>query len=283
MTVTTDRQAEYRGLLLTDPYHLRVIEGLLDMPEVRTADRPLLLRHGLHPGTDYLAGRSLLVQVDVVHHDETTFYDAVAELRAAFQVGSEAPLTFQLPGVADGELARIYARCRAFKAVIDDAYWEKAARVAIRLDATDPRIYADDESSDSTSLPDSVGGLTFPLTFPLSFGGVVSSGGRITAVNAGSFPAPWVARIDGPVNDPRIEHVGTGQKIDLELAVDAGDYVLLDSATRSVLLNGTASRYSALTTDSTWFELAPGSNELAFRAAVSSAATVTVSWRSAWT
>jgi hypothetical protein len=57
--------------------------------------------------------------------------------------------------------------------------------------------------------------------------------------------------------------------------------LVLDSASRTVLLGGTSSRYVWLTSLSRWFTLQPGANALRFDGA-SGAGSCAVSFRSAW-
>ena len=87
MTVTADRQLEYRDLLLTAPFHVQRVDGLVGLPDLRTGDRALLGRHGLHPGTDLLAGRRISLTIDVVTFDPDTFHEAITDLQAAFTLG----------------------------------------------------------------------------------------------------------------------------------------------------------------------------------------------------
>lgn len=152
----------------------------------------------------------------------------------------------------------------------------------MELIATDPLIYSDTLSSGMTTLEvATVSGLTWPLSWPLSWGGSTQSG-TINATNNGNTATPVVIRIDGPVTDPTIENVTTGSELSLSITVETGDFLLIDSGQRSVLLNGTASRYSTLDPGSTWFDLEPGLNTIRFAGASSTAGTLSITWRSAW-
>lgn len=284
MTITANRQVEYGGLRLdgSSGFEVQAIDGLAGYPDLRTADLPLLARHGLHPGTDLFGGRT--VTLDVVIHSATQadFADAVRALRAAFTPGGAAsPLSFQLEGVADDQPARVNARPRKLDLPLTSDWWAGYAEATVELFCPDPRIYSDAESSLNTTLPTSVAGLTWNLTWNLNWGGA-STAGSIFAVNDGTIDAPATIRVDGPVTNPRVENLAAGKTLELDIVVATGDYLLIDSGARTVLLNGTASRYSSLTSDSEWFDLGPGSNEITFRASTTSAATLTVSWRSAW-
>jgi hypothetical protein len=282
--VTGDWQAEFRGLALGDgsPYDLVAVSGLLDLPEVRAADRALLRRHGLLPGDDFLGGRAVAVTLEVQEDDPAAFGRALDDLLAAFRVGpSEEPFVFQFPGVAGGGRRLLHARTRKRSAPLDLSFLYGTARVEVELFATDPRIYDATERTSASTLPSAGGGWNFDLTFPATFG-AVSQGGAIVAMNDGTFPSPPVFRIDGPVVNPRMENLATGEVLDLFIELAAGEFLVLDTEARTVLLGGTASRYSRLSATSTWWDLEPGRNDVTFRASTPSSASLSMTWRSAW-
>lgn len=120
---------------------------------------------------------------------------------------------------------------------------------------------------------------------PFSLG--ASSGGGLSVTNQGNRAAPWTARLDGPLTYPEITHTQTGKRLYLSFdangGVDlaAGQTLILDSKTRSVLLGGTADQRSKLTIDSEWWDLPPGQNDFTFRAD-DGTGTLTVTARDAW-
>lgn len=281
MTVTVDYQMEYNGLLVgaDTPYDIPEIRP--DEPGVSSGDVKVARVHGLHPGDDFLGGRSPSFEVHIVDPDHAVRAPLIDAFKAAFRMGEdESPLTFQIPSLAGGGVRRIGCRVRGAPYVIDLQHLYSTTRISVLLSATDPRIYDETQSIDTVSLPTAGGGLNFPITFPITFG-AVSTGGTITANNAGTFDTPVVFRIDGPCTNPVIDNVTADKELALTLVVASGDYVEIDTAAKTVLLNGTASRYSALTT-SEWFDLAPGDNQLDFRAVTATAATLKATWRSAW-
>ena len=283
MTVTADKQVEFDGLALEGAYQIQKIEGLADMPDVRTADLTIAGRHGARGGTDLLDARNVVITLDIYAWDPTTFAAAVQTLREAFQIreAGEGVLAFQLHGIADGQPARLFCRPRRLALPLEPAYWHDWVTAIVELWAGDPVIYSDVEYGGATVLPEASDGLEFDVVFPIEFGDV-GSGGVIFATNDGSWPADVVVRIDGPVTDPRVENVTTGQVLEFDIDLAAGEYLILDSRARTVMLNGTASRYSTLTDESRWWRLQPGPNEITFRAATATAATMSLTWRSSW-
>jgi hypothetical protein len=281
--VTGDWELELEGLLISaaQGYDIRMIDGLGGTPAVISGDQRVARRHGTTAGDDYLPGRTITLEIDVLNSNHTARALLIDAFNAVFKPGAaEAPLVFQLPSVAGGAKRRIGVRTVARKAPIDLQHLYAITELSLLLKATDPRIYDNTETVDQVSLPTTEGGLSFNASLNFSFG-AVSTGGTINAVNSGTFDTPVVFRINGPCVDPRITNVATSQTLALTMSIDSGDYVEIDTDARSVLLNGTASRYQYLTT-SEWFDLPPGTTELDFRAATTTAATLTATYRSAW-
>lgn len=284
--ITADWSLEYRGLLMAGEGEIAIarIEGLVDLPPVRSGDQPLLRRHGSHPGDDFADVRTITVTVEFYAYSAARLAELVAAFQTATAPGSnEDPLVFQIPGVAGGGKARVWCRPRRRVLPVDfeDGWYHRIPTGVVEFVATDPALLDNTEQSASTTLPSAGGGLTFPAVFPLLFG-AVSTGGAITAHNAGSFDADATFRIDGPCDNPRIESLTAGRTLAYNGTIAAGEYLLLDTKSRTVLLNGTASRYSQLDTSSRWFTLAPGDNQITFRATTPSAATMNMVWRSCW-
>lgn len=284
MTITTDTQVEFDGFeLFGEAFEIQSIEGLADMPPLRTGDILIAGRDGVRQGMDYLDARTITISTVIHAATRTDFAAAVRAFRAAFQPtrNTDGALRFQLSGIADDGIARINCRPRAMSLPMVSDWWAGFAEAAVQLVAADPLIYSDELQSFTTTLPSAGGGLTFDATFDLVFGSV-AVGGAIAAENVGTWPADALIRIDGPAVNPRVENVTAGKAIELDLAIGVGEFLLIDTMARTVLLAGTASRYSSLTDDSEWWQLQPGSNDITFRATTDTAATLTVAWRSAW-
>lgn len=274
----------YNGLALdTYPYAMQELQGLFGSPEISSSDLPRVARSGIVAGTDYYRGRTVTLAVNVYADDATTFNTAVANLGRAFAtpLAAALPLQFTIPGVAGGVAARLNLRPRKLSAPYQvGTIGGRAVQVAVELYATDPLIYSDSETVANILLASGSSGMTFNLTFDLTFGAAISYGSAILT-NQGSALAPVVIRINGPVTNPTVRNVTTGQSLAFTATLVTGEYLLVDTSARTVLLNGTADRYSYLTGPQ-WWGLVPGANEVRFFADVASAATATVTYRSAW-
>ncbi|MGI5232856.1 phage distal tail protein [Actinoallomurus sp. CA-142502] len=166
----------------------------------------------------------------------------------------------------------------------ESKFEHQTSRVAawqIQLAAPDPRRYATTASSASCGLATVSGGLAFPLAFPLDFGS--AGGGAMTLTNTGTTSTWPTWTITGPAPNPVIINTDTGERLALAgLTVEAGQTLVLDTDARTVLLAGVASRRGALAT-ADWFPLRKGVTRVAFQAAAyDPAASLTATWRSAW-
>jgi hypothetical protein len=127
------------------------------------------------------------------------------------------------------------------------------------------------------------GGLTLPSTVR----GVLA-GGVLTLVNDGSTNTSLWARIDGPAPEPGLvlrRADGTVQSLSFELELEAGQWLEINSAAGTALLNGLAGSNQRGVAD--WgldkYPVQPGTNSLRFvSAAYNPTARVTAEHRSAW-
>ncbi|MEV6798546.1 hypothetical protein AB0M91_09380 [Micromonospora rifamycinica] len=161
---------------------------------------------------------------------------------------------------------------------VDGHTYVNAAFVAL-----DPAIYSGSEHSVTLGLPSTVGGLTLPTTAPLTIGATVTSG-RATIVNAGTQASGLRLRVDGPVAEPRVSALvaGVATTLRLWLTLGVGQWLDIDTAARTVYLNGTASRRGQASGG--WPILPAGTPvEIAFDAAAyDPTALLTATWRDAW-
>ncbi|MCG7528923.1 phage tail family protein, partial [Streptomyces sp. OfavH-34-F] len=137
----------------------------------------------------------------------------------------------------------------------------------------------------TSSLRISTGGEV--LSWPLDFGSPGSTG-RMTAANTGNADTHPVIEFRGPVTAPSLTNTTTGDVLEYDLPLAAGDRLVVDTHAGTVTLNGTASRLhtaSARSVPEQTFTLAPGTTPLMFRAAPGStdpAASVVVRYRAAY-
>jgi hypothetical protein len=103
--------------------------------------------------------------------------------------------------------------------------------------AEDPCAYSQTLTSvSSSSLATSGGGLIFPAPWPWLFN--TTGRGSVTIAQEGNRPSPLVFRVHGEVVNPRITRLSDGASLTLKGSVAGGDYLGVDTAARTVLLNG---------------------------------------------
>lgn len=150
--------------------------------------------------------------------------------------------------------------------------------------ALDPTIYAGVETVFGPLVPPSfIGGLEVPVTAPFTIGATIT-GGVATLINEGTKDTSLVLRIDGPVVTPRValeRPDGTVQTLTFDMTLSAGEWLDVDTAKRTVTLNGTSSRRGQVSGH--WPVLPPGSSTLLFRTAdANPSSQLSGSFRSAW-
>jgi len=143
-------------------------------------------------------------------------------------------------------------------------------KYSILIAAKDPAKYGD-EIAATTALPSSSGGLTYPVTYPLTYTGVTTSG-IISINNPGASPSPVYLRIDGaiPAGGWSVNHLGQQATLSFasSLSLAAGEFVTVDMQQREVLAQGQSqATRNGYVTSRGWFQLDPGQNDIAFTAA----------------
>ena len=244
----------------------------------RFDDIGLPRQDGMVAGDDRLGGRTFAFDVWILGNPSSQTAETRAlTLKGAFQpLQADVQMTFAL---SDLLTYTVTGRPRSCDVVLDKKFLGGTLRARCTFWCSDPRLFGGSIVSPFV-LPSGGTGLTFNATTNFTFGSA-GSGGINNLINAGTYPTDWSAVFVGPLTDPVIEHIDQSATLGLSLVLGASDTLTLDSRTRSVLLNGTASRYSALTPGSRWFQLTPGSNTIRFRAGTGSGS-MSVTYRPAY-
>lgn len=169
--------------------------------------------------------------------------------------------------------------------------WEgvNMLRFSLGLTSLSPYLFGLDSVSDSTGLPSSSGGMLFPYCFgeagvslsPWMWSEHVVSG-RVVLDNVGTAPSPVMIRIDGPVVNPQILHVGSGHVIGFDMSLGSGHYATVNGVTHEILIDGTDPARGRVVRRE-WSQAEPGSNVWGFNASgYSGTARMTVSFYPAY-
>lgn len=162
-------------------------------------------------------------------------------------------------------------------------------RFSIGLTSLSPYLYGVDSVSGSSGLPSSSGGMQFPYRFEEA-GGSLSSwvwsenvvSGQVALDNVGTAPSPVMIRIDGPVVDPQVLHVGSGRVMAFAMSLGSGHYATINGVTHEILIDGTDPARGRVKRRE-WSQAEPGMNVWGFNAGeYSDTASMTVSFYPAY-
>jgi len=156
-------------------------------------------------------------------------------------------------------------------------------QVIVDIMAPDPCWYS--YPADELHLAGLTGGAAFPIEFPAEF---ATQGATRAVSNLGGIPAPVQISISGPITNPVIENLTSGQALSLTLDVAAGESIYIDTTygalkCRLIASNGTQTNAMPyLSDDSEFWQLEPGENILTY-SATSGSAEVVVNFASRYT
>lgn len=285
--ITAQQQLEWRGVLFgfpATPLAISNLTGWLDMPPTRSTpvDRPG--RHGAFPSQ--LRASARVVEVEFTLADINDDYTALGRLIDATALGeddAEEPLVIWA-GTDTAQM--VMARCEK-RAIPTDQDWSVGDhRATVQwVAATNPRRQSVALHTQTIGLPaTSVGGLVFPLVFPLDFGSG-HGGGRLVAINAGNAPSWPTFTLTGPLTGPIISNQDTGAQLifDPTFVLTAGQQLVIDTDQRTVTLSGVSRRDRLVTAQ--WFPLAKTSaTNVGFShvGTYDPAASFRADWRDSW-
>lgn len=112
-----------------------------------------------------------------------------------------------------------------------------------------------------------------------------TTGGALLTNNIGNYETNPVFTIKGPVTNPMLTLVSTGEFFGLNTTLTSSDTIVIDMNKGTVVLNGTTTRYGSVVTGSSWFGLPPGGSTVKISSSDSSYPVgnlFQVDYRSAW-
>jgi hypothetical protein len=281
-------QYNYNGLTFGSGTDVQIVkeEGIRSLPATRAQDVNRPRQDGAFAGLNFLSERVVVLTLSVTVTKNASFDDTVASIVNAFQPISDPTqqkvLKFRYPGWSEDR--QLTGRVTRVGFPVDLNYsFHRIDALPVEIVCADPNIYSSTQHSHTLALTGTVGGLTFPVTFPAVF--YSTSGNSWTTTNTGNATAYPVLTITGPIINPRIENATTGEYIKLNLAVGPTDTLVIDMNTGVVVLNGTTTRVSAIARGSSWWGLQPGvANTITLTSDDSAAVagTVDIAYRDTW-
>lgn len=151
----------------------------------------------------------------------------------------------------------------------------------------DPEIYGTaivQAVTGSGSFQGATSGAGYPMKYPTQFGASSGSAGG-QAINIGDLAVNPTITITGPVTNPRVTNLATGEYMEVDVVLNSTSDVLLISYTGSlatITLNGN-SVYQNKTSGSTFFKLRTGTTNFSLTGSnIGAAAKATLSFLPAW-
>ena len=285
MTTISDYQLVLAttGLVMgpSTTYIIRKWDGI-GHPGVRTTEQPKPFDHGAFMSTEYLVPRVFSASVAVRAATAELTQAAVDALNQAWFFDATAPAAFETTTYVvvklPGQVARrLYGRPRHSGFDIQRLV-NARGEAELEFMAGDPRWYSDTLNQGTFSVAAAVSGKGFNKSFDYGWGGA-GTNGTLSVVNAGNFTTQPTVVLTGPLTNVQLLNETTGKTLTITYTLAASDTLTIDFNAKTILLNGTASRYSAKS--GTWWSLVPGNNSL--RMVVNSGSgSGTISWRDAW-
>lgn len=259
------------------------ITGLRDLPAIRTNDGERGQADGLYPGTSYLGERvcqivwelTLASNMEQALQDLASGYQNVRDPELVLMTGMDyliqyagvgnagkamSALQVQLPGRTFPFV--MFGRPSKYSVPIDTNYQYGQVKVTTEWTSPDGLLYDGSVVAGTTGLPAPAQGLSWPASFPWTFGS--STGGFVTLDNTGAYDAYPLVVIRGPVSYPRVTNANTGEYMDYDIVLGAGDMLAIDHRNGVVTLNGTANRNDIVNVGSTFYTMAAGNTTLTF-------------------
>lgn len=145
-------------------------------------------------------------------------------------------------------------------------------RFSLGLTSLSSCLYGLEAVSGVSNLPKTSGGMVFPYMFEDSTGSLSQWGwsetvisGNVNLSNEGTASSPVMIRIDGPVANPQVLHVGSGHVIAFDMSLGSGHYVTVNGVTHEILIDGTDPARGRVVRRE-WSQAEPGANVWGFNA-----------------
>lgn len=253
---------------------------------LRTEDRDRPLEHGQYESYTYYGSRIFHAEGKLIGSDAGNYMQNRIALHNALILPSRAamraPLQLDLQFYGVNQPLRSYCTLDSYPELpMTTDYWA-ITDYLVSFKAFDPLIYGSQQHSAQLSAPVITTGAPFPLIFPVSFFEATGTDGLAT--NSGNIPTYPLFTITGPVTNPRIMNVTTGEALRFDgLVLNAGDEVTVDFKQRVAISSAGGNFYGTITSDSDFWQLAPGDTTFRYTAdKAASPSTATLYWYDAY-
>jgi hypothetical protein len=217
-------RVSYPGISFNDnPYFmLDGVPGLSGGSIRRESFDMPLADYGVYVST-YYGQRAFALEGMIIATTIQEFVDKRDQLSAAFTpFNGEQPLVFEYDSRPTRQIKAVVSDKPDFDPTPDSPF---ACAFHIPMMASFPFLTGASDTTISLSLSVTGGG-TVPATVPMSLS--MNSGGSAFFTNTGSAPSYSTAHIPGPVVNPSLRNITTGQDMLFNLTLLAGQYLNID-------------------------------------------------------
>lgn len=266
----------------TSPYQIQSIDGLESLPDLRVQDDNRGYNDGMFTGSDFLAGRSITMEIFTFAGNGNSAMTNFDLLQQALIPQTNGTTTLQfLLSQYDSE-KRIGARIRGRRTTVDKDYTFGYIRSQYTFFCPDPRYYSN--TATTVVMAANVGALgrTYNRTYNMTYGG----GSLVDSAeinNVGWVTTYPVITINGPVTSPTVGDITTGAYITVNTSLTNTDSLVIDLDQKLVTLNGSPVR-NLVAGNSQWFGAPPGISNYYFTGGslVGGVTAASVTYRSAY-
>jgi hypothetical protein len=275
MTPYTWAFGEAGTILNTDSIGLPFVDVTsvsgLDTAPLRTNTDEHQGTDGTYVDTPYMSMRTIVVS-GTLYTDPSDPDSLLDSLRTDYESNVVRPFYFQLPNKT---LRYVNCQGGGLQYNIDQSRRIGSTPVQFTVLAGDPYIYDYPAQQAIAQISSAAGiGIGFNVAFNTGFGGPITTF-PVAISNHGTHTAYPVITLFGPMTNPVLVDAVSGITMALSITLSSGDTLVVDCRNKSVVLNGTASRRSALTGLS-WFAVPAGGSATITLGAVSGTGTASV-------
>ena len=261
------------------PYQILSVEGLEGLPGIRNQDDNRGYADGMFSGRDFLGGRTISITFQTFGVGATSAQTNFNTIQAKLlpQTSGTTPLYFILP--PSGEQF-VNARVRALRTSVDPNYTYGMITSQVEFFCPDPNYY--DSTLQTASLSVSAApGRTYDRIYNLVYG-FGSSATLTNIVNSGWATTYPTITITGPITNPTLGNVTTGQYLNLSGTITNTDTLVIDTQNKLITLNGASARN--LLSSGTWFAAPAGTSQYYLTGSTTTAGltAATVTWYNAY-
>lgn len=262
------------------PYQILEVNGLEGLPGIRNQDDNRGYADGMFTGRDFLAGRTITITFLTLASSGASAQANFNTIQGALlpQTSGTTPLYFLLSNAESEQV--INARVRALRTTVTPEYTYGYITSQVEFFCPDPRYYNSNTQTLSLTYT-APSGRVYNRTYNLVYGGGTATL-QGTVNNAGWATTYPTITLSGPIINPQIGNITTGNTLYLSGTYSSSDVIVIDLYNKLITVNGTAARN--ILTSGTWFGAQPGANTFSFygTGTLNNVTTATITWQSAF-